>query len=99
MKIDANPRQANAIATNKSTRKTRTEVIVNVSSKRIIRLPIVLVKTGMSKSTMYNKIRAGTFCRPVVIGPRSVGWIEEEVDLFIQSCIAERDSEQMVEQL
>jgi prophage regulatory protein len=91
MKSEAKPKQANTMPANKSTPKTRTEVIENVRSKRIIRLPKVLEKTGISRSGIYNKIRAGEFCKPVVIGPRSVGWIEEEVDLFIQSCIAARD--------
>jgi prophage regulatory protein len=95
MESEAKSKHANTTLANKSTPKTRTEVIENISNKRIIRLPKVLDKTGISRSGIYNKIRAGEFCKPVVIGPRSVGWIEEEVDLYIQSCIAQRDNNQV----
>ncbi|MBN8263142.1 MAG: AlpA family phage regulatory protein [Xanthomonadales bacterium] len=40
----------------------------------ILRLAQVLVITGLSKSTIYAMVTAGTFPRQVRLGKRSVGW-------------------------
>ena len=52
----------------------------------ILRLPAVRASTGLSRSTIYLRISQGTFPRPVSLGGRAVGWLEEE----IQSWLAER---------
>ena len=55
---------------------------------RIIRLPEVKTKTGQSRSTIYDRIKEGTFPAPIQLGSgRSVGWIEQEVDDWIAACI------------
>ena len=46
----------------------------------ILRLSAVLRETGhKSHTTIYSAIRDGTFTSPVRLGPRSVGWPEQEV--------------------
>lgn len=57
----------------------------------IHRLPVVLEKTGLSKSSMYQQIKAGSFPRPVPLGDRLVGWLDSEVEEWIQSRVAARD--------
>jgi prophage regulatory protein len=52
----------------------------------ILRLPAVKTRTGLSRSTIYLRVSQGTFPRPVSLGGRAVGWVEEE----IQSWLAER---------
>ena len=52
----------------------------------ILRLPAVKTRTGLSRSTIYLRVSQGTFPRPVHLGGRTVGWVEEE----IQSWLAER---------
>jgi prophage regulatory protein len=52
----------------------------------ILRLPAVKARTGLSRSTIYLCVSQGTFPRPVTLGGRAVGWVEEE----IQSWLAER---------
>ena len=52
----------------------------------ILRLPAVKRSTGLSRSTIYLRVSQGTFPRPVSLGGRAVGWVEEE----IQSWLAER---------
>ena len=59
--------------------------------KRIIRLPAVEIKTGLKHSAIYQKMAEGDFPRPVPLGPKAVGWIEAEVDAWIDDRIAERD--------
>ena len=44
-----------------------------------LRLPQVKAATGLSRSSIYEKIQEGTFPQPVQIGIRAVGWIEAEI--------------------
>lgn len=57
---------------------------------RLIRLPEVLAKTGLSRSAVYATIQAGTFPAPISIlpGGRSTAWVESEVDGYIRERIA-----------
>ena len=54
---------------------------------RFLRLPEVLARTGLSRSTVYVRLDQGRFPRPVSLGVRSVGWIEDEVDGWIRERI------------
>jgi prophage regulatory protein len=60
--------------------------------KRIIRLPVVETKTGLKHSAIYQKIAEEDFPRPVPLGSKAVGWLEAEVDEWIDRRVAERDS-------
>ena len=55
---------------------------------RVLRLPRVQARTGLSQSTIYARVANGTFPKPVRLGPRAVGWIESEVDEWIREQIA-----------
>ena len=46
----------------------------------ILRLPAVKARTGLSRSTIYLRISEGSFPKPVSLGGRAVGWIEAEVN-------------------
>jgi prophage regulatory protein len=59
---------------------------------RILRRRDVTAKTGLSRSAIYDAIRAGRFPKPVAIGPHSVGWLSHEVDTYIEQCVAARDA-------
>ncbi len=52
-------------------------------SARIIRLAEVLVRTGLSRTTIWRKIRSGDFPAPIQLGKNSVGWPEHEVDAWV----------------
>ena len=52
---------------------------------RIVRLPAVQARTGLGRSTIYVRLAEGSFPKPVQLGARAVGWIEEEVDEWIRS--------------
>ena len=61
---------------------------------RFLRRPEVTARTGLSRSTIKVRLAEGHFPRPVSLGSRAVGWIEEEVDEWIRERIAEsRDTE------
>ena len=59
--------------------------------RKIIRRSEVLKRTGKATSTIYEQIQKGLFPKPVKLGPRSVGWVEDEVDEHIEMLIASRD--------
>ena len=50
------------------------------AADRFLRLPTVRDRVGVSKSSIYQWISEGTFPRPIPLGGRAVGWIESEVD-------------------
>lgn len=60
----------------------------------ILRLPSVIDRTGLSRSTLYQRISSGTFPKQVSLGRHAVGWIETEVDLWIADRVAERSRAQ-----
>ena len=53
----------------------------------ILRLPTVKARTGLSRSTIYLRISEGSFPQPVSLGGRAVGWIEEEVNDWLNQQI------------
>jgi prophage regulatory protein len=56
---------------------------------RLLRLPAVKDITGLSRSTIYTD---PNFPRPVKLGPRAIGWLEEEVAAWIAARVAEREA-------
>jgi prophage regulatory protein len=54
----------------------------------ILRLPAVKTRTGLSRSTIYLRVSQGTFPRPVSLGGRAVGWVEEEIQSWLSERIA-----------
>jgi prophage regulatory protein len=58
---------------------------------RILRLRAVLARTGLSRSTVYRKIREGTFPRQVQISVHGAGWRESAITRWIADPVAYRD--------
>lgn len=52
-------------------------------NKRILRLPQVQDKTGYKHTAIYEMVKAGSFPAPISLGARAVGWIESEIDEWI----------------
>jgi prophage regulatory protein len=50
----------------------------------ILRLPAVKTSTGLSRSTIYLRVSQGTFPKPVSLSGRAVGWLEAEVQEWLQ---------------
>jgi len=53
----------------------------------ILRLPSVRAVTGLSRSTLYNRIAEGSFPAPISLGGRAVGWIEAEIQEWLEDRI------------
>ena len=55
--------------------------------KIILRLPSVKIRTGYSRSAIYLMISKGTFPKPIILGPRTVGWLESEINEWLEDRI------------
>lgn len=55
----------------------------------ILRRRQVEARTGLARSTIYDRIKAGTFPAPIALGgAKAVGWIESEIDTWLNAQIA-----------
>jgi prophage regulatory protein len=71
---------------------------INMSqeNKRILRLLAALTLLGLSKSTVYAKLNPAhknhdaTFPKPIKLGARGIGFIESELQGWIDSRISAR---------
>lgn len=61
-------------------------------AEKLLRLRAVLERTGANTSDIYAGMKTGTFPKSVPIGRRTVGWVESEVEAWIEAKIKARDS-------
>ena len=54
---------------------------------KILRLPDVIGRVGFSRSSIYAFVGNGTFPKPVQIGIRAVGWLDSDVDDWLNAKI------------
>ena len=69
---------------------------------RFIRLNEVMSRTGYGRTSIYRKMKDGSFPKslklggppkdPSIFDSRAVAWIEDEVDHWMESRIDDRDS-------
>lgn len=59
---------------------------------RILRRAAVATRTGLSATSLWRLMQAGDFPKPVSLGRRAVGWIEAEVDAWIEARSRARDA-------
>ena len=53
--------------------------------ERILRIKDVIKITAMSNSTIYELIKSNDFPRPKRIGKRAVGWLENDIQNWVDS--------------
>ncbi len=53
----------------------------------ILRRPQVEARTGLARSTIYDRMKAGIFPAPISLGAKAVGWIESEIDAWLNAQI------------
>jgi prophage regulatory protein len=59
--------------------------------ERFLRLPQVRERTGLGRTSIYNRMQDNAFPRPVPLGGNAVAWAESEVTAWIQEQIRRRD--------
>ena len=53
--------------------------------RRVLRLPEVMERTGLSRASIYRLIKADDFPVAIRLGSRAVGWRAEQIDEWIAS--------------
>jgi len=68
--------------------------MANTNQERlsILRRKQVEKRTGLSRSTIYLRIQEGTFPKPINLGARAVGWLENEIEAWLAACMEIRDN-------
>ena len=56
-------------------------------SHNILRFPAVKKRIGLSRSMIYLRISEGSFPAPISLGGRAVGWIEAEIQEWLEERI------------
>ena len=56
-------------------------------AKKILRLNEVKTRTGLGRSTIYLRIAQGSFPKSIALGERAVGWLESDLDEWINERI------------
>ena len=54
------------------------------SSPTFLRMPIVVYRIGLCRSTIYKLIAEEKFPRPVRVGDRAVAWRRADIDRWIE---------------
>lgn len=52
----------------------------------LLRLPLVMRRTGLARSTIYKLVATNRFPAPIKLTTRSVAWLQCEIDNWIASC-------------
>lgn len=63
--------------------------------ERIIRLPEVQKRLGLSRTTIYGQVRGGLLPRPVSLGARAVGWSESAIGSVVAARVRGESDEQI----
>ncbi|MFT6449248.1 MAG: prophage regulatory protein [Oleispira sp.] len=61
---------------------------------KFLRLADVIDRTGLGRSTIYKLMTEDDFPPNVSLGARAVAWVEQEIEDWIFSRIAQRDNQE-----
>ena len=53
----------------------------------ILRLPATMERTGLSRSTIYLKMKDGSFPKSIKLGERAIGWPDSAISDWISEQI------------
>jgi prophage regulatory protein len=56
-------------------------------SNKINRLPTVIEKTGLSRSSIYLRMNKGEFPQSISLGDRAIGWLEADIEQWLEDKI------------
>ena len=59
--------------------------IVITAPPRLIRLPEVIARVGLKRSSIYQRMAEGRFPKGRSLGPRCAVWVEAEIDAWIEA--------------
>jgi prophage regulatory protein len=56
-------------------------------SNKINRLPAVIEKTGLSRSSIYLRMNKREFPQSISLGDRAIGWLEADIEQWLEDKI------------
>jgi prophage regulatory protein len=59
----------------------------------VVRMPEVMRRVGLSKSSIYAMVTAKSFPAPIPIGPRARGWLISEISSWLSQRVAAREKQ------
>lgn len=62
----------------------------------ILKIHEVVKKCNLSRATIYKKVKEGTFPKQIKLSERSSGWLESEVNAWVENLVKEREESQEV---
>ena len=66
-------------------------IVQQETGMRLIRERDRRIKTGVPRSTWYALMAEGIAPKPVKLGPRSVAWIEDELEAWMRELETKRE--------
>jgi len=57
---------------------------------RVIRIQDVCSKLGISRTSLWRLSQSGDFPQPIPLGGRTVGFLEHEIDMWLEAQAASR---------
>ena len=60
--------------------------------KKIVKINAVKQQTHLSVASIYRLAKQGDFPKPIKLGVKASGWLQSEIDDWIQSRLNDRDS-------
>ncbi len=63
----------------------------------ILRLPAVMARVGLSRSSIYLRISEGRFPKPISLGGRAIGFIEAEINEWLEQQIEQSRHERLAD--
>lgn len=55
---------------------------------RVLRLPAVIARVGMSRSWIYDNVSKANFPAPIQLGAKAIAWLEDEIDEWLANRVA-----------
>ncbi len=52
---------------------------------QMLRAPEVMARTGLSRVTIWRRVKAGSFPAPYVLGENSIGWTAQSIADWLES--------------
>lgn len=65
---------------------------VAAAGEVVLRIDQVIARIGLSRTSIYDAIKAGTFPKPIKLSKQARGWLKSEIDQWLADLAAGRKS-------
>ena len=61
--------------------------MTHIPPSAFLRMSAVVARTGLSRSSIYSKVKSGTFPPPVKVGIKAIRWLEGDIEAWIAATV------------